>query len=386
MPDPQRVSMDLRAIASAGLRDEPIRVDADRWADVLRGITGHRLTGIASSASETGQLLLDPDQEKELRERHRAVMADALRIEQQLLRLYDAFTTDGIGVVVLKGSAVAHTVYPDPAMRPFGDLDLMVSTTDWQAACRTLRRTGFTRDLPEPRPGFDERFGKAATHSDASGLQVDLHRTLVVGPFGLWLDPEVVLQHADTFELGGTAVPRLDATGMLLNAALHAGLGTSSPLFLPLRDVVEAARSPEVDWDLLRSWADKWRLSAPFAHAFSKASAILGASLPAEARAFSMGSSPRSERRAMRAYAERRLYGGVAVATMAAIPGLRAKASYVFGLAMPRREFMAARATDGVRTSYVSRWRVPVGWVVRRARSASRSEGTAALRRHGGRG
>ena len=237
-----RVMPELRRIASTGLHDETVRVGRERWPKVLWGLGFHRLTGIAVAAHEARQLELASEQVDELLEHHRRVMVDALRIEQRMLQLHDAFTAAGIRVVVLKGASVAHTVYPDPAMRPFGDLDLLVSTTDWRAACETLREHGFTRDLPEPRRGFDERFGKAATHSDASGLQVDLHRTLVLGPFGLWLDPEVLLQHTETFALGGRAVARLDSTGLLLNAALHAGLGTSTPLLLPLRDVVETAR------------------------------------------------------------------------------------------------------------------------------------------------
>jgi hypothetical protein len=374
------VATDLRLIASAGLHDGTIRVASERWARVLGGLKSHRLTGLAVAAYETGQLPLDAPQGDVLLQHHRSVMADALRIEQRMLQLHDAFATRGIRVVVLKGPSVAHTVYPDPAMRPFGDLDLLVSTTDWRAACRTLRDNGFTRDLPEPRRGFDERFGKAATHSDESGLQIDLHRTLVVGPFGLWLDPNELLRYTGTFALGGRTIARLDATGLLLNAALHAGLGTSSPLLLPLRDVAEAARSPEVDWDRLAAWTKRWNLSAAVGHAFASVSRDLLFELPPRAREISSVRLRPGERRAMRAYTDRRRSGGVALATMAAIPGLRAKAVYVFDLAMPSREFMEARAAKGTQASYVSRLRVPVRWIARRNRGSGRGD------RVGGRG
>ena len=359
----------LRQIASTGLRDGTVRIEAERWPEVLWGLTFHRLTGIAAAALGSGQLDLDSRQADELLDRHRSAMVNALRIEQRMLQLCEVFTSSGVTVVVLKGPSFAHTVYPDPAMRPFGDLDLLVSTKDWKAACRILRENGFARLLPEPRPGFDERFGKSATHADASGLQVDLHRTLVMGPFGLWLDPEELLEHAKTFSVGGRAIARLDATGLLLNASLHAGLGTSPPLLLPLRDVLEAARSPEVDWDRLVSWTRSWRLSAALAHAFSSAATALGVRLPAPAYEIGSARIPRSERRAIRAYTDRRPNGGVALATMAAIPSLRAKAAYVVGLTMPSREFIEARSSAGAHASYVSRWRVPVAWIARRSRA-----------------
>lgn len=368
MSEPGDSVSELRRIASADLHDETVRLAPRRWRAVLPAIKVHRLTGIAVAAYEAGRLDLRPAEVDDLIGCHRAVMVNTLRIEQRLLHLYDEFTSTGIRIVVLKGPAIAHTVYADPGMRPFGDLDLLVSTKDWEGACRILVANGFTRDLPEPRPGFDVRFGKAATHSDASGLQVDLHRTLVVGPFGLWLDPEELMENADTLFLGGRAIARLDATGLLLNAALHAGLGSSAPLLLPLRDVVQTARDPAVDWDGLASWATRWRLSAPLRLAFTSAAEVFGVVLPAGAEEISSAPSRRSERRVMRAYSDRRRRGGVAMATMAAIPGIRAKAAYAFGLSIPDREFLRARTSEGASASYMSRWRVPVRWLTQRRR------------------
>ena len=40
------------------------------------------------------------------------------------------------------------------------------------------------------------RFGKAICHSDQEGLQVDLHRSLVVGPFGMWMRPDELFDRA----------------------------------------------------------------------------------------------------------------------------------------------------------------------------------------------
>jgi Uncharacterised nucleotidyltransferase len=363
--DPRDVTTTLRKIASSGLHDETIIVPSEQWKNLLSLLKLHRLSGIAVAAHETGQLELASEQLGELLEYHRSVMVNTLYIEQRMLHLHDAFMAAGIREVVLKGPSVAHTVYPDPAMRPFGDLDLLVSTADWKAACRTLLASGFTRDLPEPRRGFDERFGKAATHSDGSGLQVDLHRTLVVGPFGLWLEPEVLMEFSETFALGCRAVRRLDRTGLLLNAALHAGLGNSPPLLLPLRDVAELAKHPDVDWERFAQWVAGWRLIAAIRHAFACASLELGCDLSTETHRLAGTRQRRWERRVMSAYTHQRASGGVAVAATRAIPGLRAKAAYVFALLLPSREFIHARAGK-TETSYLSRWRIPLRWMASR--------------------
>ncbi len=361
MSDAPVAAPEVRRIAAAGLRGsaEPVRVTADRWPLVLSGLDLHRLTGVAMVACESGSVELSDEQVDGLLTHHQAAMVQALTIEQRLLRLAAAFETAGIRVVVLKGPAVAHAVYPDPSMRPFGDLDLLVSTADWHRACDVLEANGYHRDLPEPRHGFDERFGKAATHSDASGMQVDLHRTLVLGPFGLWLDPAELCRHTETFDLAGRRLERLDRTGMLVNAALHAGLGASPPLLLPLCDVVQTAAHPGVDWDRVGSWAERWHLGAAFSHAFAVAGRELEADLPAPARRIAARAPRRAERRAMRAYTERRRAGGMALAATRAIPGVRAKTVYLAELLLPSREFLRARA----RGSYLARWSVPLHWI-----------------------
>src|SRR5687768_8632010 len=95
-----------------------LRVAPDRWPSVIWGLTFQRLTGIAVAGWEAGRLELLPEQLDDLIERHRSAMALALMIEQQLLKLSPALGSAGVRAVVLKGCAVAHSLYPDPSMRP----------------------------------------------------------------------------------------------------------------------------------------------------------------------------------------------------------------------------------------------------------------------------
>ena len=64
---------------------------------------------------------------------------------------------------------------------------------------------------------------------------------------------------------------------------------------------------------------------------------------------------PVRDERLLEGYTTKRPAGGTAVATLAAIPGMRAKAAYVWALTVPRREFLRARMP--VRATYPMRWR-----------------------------
>ncbi len=63
---------------------------------------------------------------------------------QELERILQAFDEAGIPVIVLKGAALAATVYEDIGLRPMGDLDLLIHPEDFSQAIRRMRSLGFS--------------------------------------------------------------------------------------------------------------------------------------------------------------------------------------------------------------------------------------------------
>jgi hypothetical protein len=352
-------------IAGFGLeQSDPMRIPEGSWQDLLSELEIHKLTGLAVAGAEAGWLELEEARLAELMERQREDMVWALGLERTLLDLAAAFDDHGIDFVVLKGPAVAHTKYPDPSWRPFGDLDLLVRTADWRRACDLLGEVGLERRLPEPRRGFDERFGKAAVFRGPKRQEIDLHRTLAQGPFGIWLDADELFGHTTELRLGGRALRRLDDTALLAHACIHAVLGFEQPLLLTVRDVAQVAESANLDWELMGNWAKRWRLGVVFRHAFELISSLWGTPWSVDARP-AVVDRPK-DRWALEAYTTpRRRRGGSARATVRALPGLRAKAAYVRALMAPGREFVAARSGSGSAKRYLHRWATPVSWMRR---------------------
>jgi hypothetical protein len=356
-----------RRIAAFGLPldGEPaeVSISEESWPLILGRLYDERLTGLAVVSAEEGWLNLSSGQAEELLDRHRRAMLQALGLERILVTLATGFEGAGIEVLVIKGPALAHTVYPDPSWRPFADVDLLVRTKDWQGACALLEDGGFRRNLPAPRARFDERFGKAAEYTGRDGLTVDLHRTLVVGPFGLWMNPDDLFERTATFSLGGRLLRRLDDSALLLHQCMHASLGWWPPLLMPVRDVAQVASAPGLDWMLVAERARRWRLAAVVRHAFETVSETLGVPVPKEAGPVMAIRPRRTELRALDAYiTDRRGRGGTALSTLRAIRGLRQKAAYVRALLVPSREFLGARQRNK-RPSYLRRLAVPVRWL-----------------------
>ena len=68
----------------------------------------------------------------------------ALQLARQarLTRVLDLLAADGVTAIVFKGAHLAYACYPDPALRPYVDVDLLIRPTDVDAARRVFERAG----------------------------------------------------------------------------------------------------------------------------------------------------------------------------------------------------------------------------------------------------
>ena len=65
---------------------------------------------------------------------------------QVLLKVLDVFGREGIRCLVLKGGALAHTIYPAPSSRPMRDIDLLLDRQDVDQAQSLLQANGFRQE------------------------------------------------------------------------------------------------------------------------------------------------------------------------------------------------------------------------------------------------
>jgi hypothetical protein len=345
-----------------------VDVQAIGWDRLLGRLEIERLSGLAVARWEAGWLELTKEQAEELLVAQREAMLLCLQIERSLLQLAERFDLAEIEFVVLKGPALAHTVYQDPSWRPFGDLDVLVRTRDWRRALDVLAGMGFRRRLPEPRSGFDERFGKAATHDRSDGVVVDLHRTLAAGPFGLWIEPEELFRNQMGFRLGGREFQRLGDTPLLAHACIHASLGLGNPLAMTLRDIAQIAASQSIDRHALDEWSNRWHLGVVFQSAFESTNLRLGG-FNDVTQEFANRPVAVGDRKMLAVYkSPRRERSGPALAALRAIPGIGQKIAYIRALLVPQRSFRRARGAGG-RLALLRRWQAPIRWLVGRSRT-----------------
>lgn len=303
------------------------------WNALFDRAVDERAVSIIASAVVQGLVSATPEQGDQLCTSHEAAMRSCVVLERWTLDVIRSYVDAGIDVRVLKGPAVAHLDYPDPSWRTFGDIDVLVPSDRYDDAIRVLLDIGGHRRSEEVRPGFDRRFGKGACVVLGNGIQVDVHRTLTSGPFGLTIDLPELFESPDVFHLAGMPTLALSRELRLIHACYHAVLGDPMPRVVALRDVAQMLESTALNFDEVRRVASRWRAEIVLARGISLAWSSLKLATTTASDWATGYVGGRFERRALGAYVgPDRSYARQMLAGLPAVAGLPAKASYVRSL------------------------------------------------------
>lgn len=203
------------AIAAALARCLPrLLTDADPER-AARALRFHGLSAVAAACAEAS---LQPAARARVNEDARAYAAQFMAWRRHWHELLAGF--GALPVLVLKGAALAHTLYPEPHWRMLGDLDLLIEPEHRARADAALRAAGYRPGLST---GGDLLFAERQylrRLGEALSSRVDLHWALsnrpVLGSWGTWVE-----LWTDAVE-----IPALEAHGLspehaLLQACVH---------------------------------------------------------------------------------------------------------------------------------------------------------------------
>jgi hypothetical protein len=207
-----------------------------------------------------------PDDERAVLNAHhrRCWLVNQARVRHATGLLSD-LAEAGIDVLVLKGLALSILFYGDLAVRPMGDVDLLVRPEDARRTVRLLEQLGYvsTELLPEGAPRWqregDDAWYERLRHARGfrrDGGEIDVHWTLSLDFVAEQTDAADVADlwaASVPLDVGGVATATLSPTHHLLHAVVH-GLSASSTS--QARWVADAATivrtaGDEVDWEEL---------------------------------------------------------------------------------------------------------------------------------------
>src|SRR5262245_4737153 len=195
------------------------------------------------------------------------------QVLSDILRCYQAA---GIDVLVLKGAALAHLVYPQPVLRPMRDIDILVRAEEVYRAYTLLPEIGFT-----PPPGAHHGLGPDHHHltaikrvADGFSVSVEVHHALHLNERGHPLRYDAYAPTAQFFTVGGVTAQTLGREETLWHIYRHAfcmPVGYEPLRLIWVADLISLVEAwvDVLDWERARSqYRAAWNV-LPLLHSLS---------------------------------------------------------------------------------------------------------------------
>ncbi len=337
-PDPLDLGLPGRPLDVAGA--SPLT-----GADVDAAIDG-RCTGVVVQQFALGRSAPQTVEER-ARDAHLAAQATCTLLEHELAAVVDVLEEVDARPVLLKGPVSAHDGLLPPALRDFGDLDLLVPGDRVDDAVAALEAAGLARRFVRLGSDFDRRFAKSVTLEGrfvpaagmpALGFELDLHRTLAPGPFGHLILLDELHDRAVPVRIAGRWYRSLHPVHRFLHQCLHVTLGSPVPRRHSVRDLELLVPRTDAEVHDVAETAGRWRVELVVERALSH----VRGDAPDRLRALRpSGRAERARQSAMLAayHRGRRSYAIAALASLPALGSWRNRLDYA-------RAHLAHRSDD----------------------------------------
>lgn len=250
----------------------------------------------AAEANALAPLLYAALKQLELTDQAPSPVIERLRIEylradtanwaalRELGERADAFARARIPAVVLKGGALATTLYPDPALRPMSDLDLLIPRTQFAAADALLRAAAFSSPL-ELRHDFAPRLTnyRAYARHGRQPAHVELHWHLFKSPYYWGRVPmEWFWERTAEIKIQGRPVSVFTREAQLVHLGAHYALHHRAERLIWSYDLARLiAREREVlDWEAVADAAARFGLTQALGVALARTAQTWGVCAP----------------------------------------------------------------------------------------------------------
>jgi Uncharacterised nucleotidyltransferase len=335
------------------------------WTALVRRAIGERVAPLLFSRLAR-DARLPADARQALRSELYRAEASNLILYRELGRLLERGEKSGLDPpVLLKGGALASSLYDEIGHRPMGDIDILVAREALGPWLEVGGEVGLVRRTPEMSPGLDRAIHyHVALSSAPSGATIELHYGLIAGESDFRApDPRWFLERAEDWrppQGHAYAARQLDPTAHLLYMSAHAMLqhgGASAPMiwFHDLHLLI-MRRSDQLHWPELFERATILGWEAALAAALERTSALFLTRIPE--KALEPAPDGRGAREVRRRRDERRSRADIVWSELRAV-GLLRGFQWGLGILFPRPEYMRWRYPNAGRfwpLLYPVRW------------------------------
>lgn len=204
-----------------------------------------------------------------------------MRLYHELGKVLGRLLQHGIPVIALKGVHLATAVYRNIALRPMGDIDLLVKQTDLLRVQEILAEQGYIASK--------EDIGCSQLHlppyKKKGSISIEIHFNIESPPFSDRVDVEKLFARAQMSAIQGVEVLTFCPEDLLLHLCMHASFHHAFDNGIrPLFDISHTIEhyAEELDWEQLHERSKEWGVSKCVYLSLFLAKRFAGASIPGQ--------------------------------------------------------------------------------------------------------
>jgi hypothetical protein len=237
VPDPEKLSALLPSVD---------------WSRLLALAEDHGVLGhLTASLRELGDSAVPASVTQTLMDRQREQVFYTLKLSAELFRILDQFASEKIAALVVKGPVLAMQAYGDPAMRSYGDLDLLVRRHDIRRATELMLSAGYQAAVSVAAIDSGKIPGQYFFSKPEAKLLVELHNDLTLRYFPRRLPLEKFFDRQIRVRLDAHDAPALCVEDELVLICIHGAKHFWERLIWIADVAALVTRQTNLDWRLV---------------------------------------------------------------------------------------------------------------------------------------
>ena len=244
-------------------------ITTERWQVLLDMAAMHRVEPLLYwRLIKERQLILPQVVAERLQESYRQATFRSLQIQAELVALAKIFKREKVDYIVLKGPTLAFAMYPNSALRPMRDLDILVPQEQQERAYQLLLDSGFSHPAQysnvNPQSFFALTKHYPGLKTPTGTVMFELHSRVLDPDICRGQDPGLnsqLWQCRESLMIAGQMIPVMAVTDLLLHLIIH---GCHDHQFnngpLLLSDIAFLLQTRAIDWQRFWSLAEEYQV------------------------------------------------------------------------------------------------------------------------------
>ena len=260
-------------------------LSTDAWEFILSESNKHRVSSLVYKKLSlmSNERIILREVIGEMRREYLLNSGRNMLLFSGLRNILAALQGSGIQALALKGAHLADSVYKNRALRPMGDIDLLIRRRDLERSVSVLGKIGFN---PSKKFFIDDEI---SVHRDIpalhnrEGIVLEIHWNLMDPDSPVTIMPEELWERAEHKNVDSMDLLVLSPEDLLIHVCIHASLHHRfASGLLHLCDIAEILSNygTALDWGKIYSIAKKWNATRSLYLSLLLTKNLLGAGVP----------------------------------------------------------------------------------------------------------